>query len=420
MKKLLAIFTAVMLVSCATNHDEVVVSMKQNATTKISKEQALKNLYSELKFIDEGTRAEGTQREVKSIKPLVGAVTRSGNALDNDLLYIVEFGKGQGSAVVAADTRLEPVIAVLDSDVLTAEDFANEDMDDVSAYVASRIEDYATFASRTTPIPLLPAPGHSVRDTIYRVHVHPLLTTKWDKGYPYNGQNIFDENPTDLPTWVVAVAQILKYYNAPASINNISINWGILNYVENKGVLSGNATAYSEVRSLMSQLMAIDGSVVELFQELGYSSTYNYQLAEYALEDTVGLDMIKESIIDRRPVMMSGSAHELFPSSHSWVVDGCLDYTARYIIAAERLGNIGEGETVVEYITTETDYNKIHCNFGRGGKCDGYYTYRAFNLGMRNNDIDESVGDQAHSLTDNLEDNSYNYRYKFWLTFVKE
>ena len=420
MRKIFAILTALLLVSCSMNHDEVVVAMKATQSTKISKEQALKNLYSELKLIDGATRADGTSREVKSIKPLVGAVTRSGNTLDNDLLYIVEFGEGQGSAVVSADTRLEPVIAVLDSDVLTAEDFANEDMEDISAYMASRIEDYATFASRLTPIPLLPAPGHSVRDTIYRVHVHPLLTTKWDRGFPYNGQGILDENPTNLQSWVVAVAQILKYYNAPASINNLAINWNLLDYVENKGVLSGNLSAYGEVRRLMAQLAAIDNSIVGLLQDMGYSSTHSYQLSDYILADTVGLDMIKESIIDRRPVLMSGSSHELFPSGHNWVVDGCLDYTARYIVAVERMGNIGEGETVVEYITTETDYDKIHCNFGMGGKCDGYYTYRAFNLGMRNNDIDASVGDQAYSLTDNIEDNTYNYRYSLWLTFVEE
>ena len=112
MRKIFAIFTALLLLSCSTNHDEVVVSMKQNATTKITKEQALKNLYGELKIIDAETRAGGEARKVKSIKSLVGAKTRSGNALDNDLLYIVEFEEGQGSAVLAADTRLDPVIAV--------------------------------------------------------------------------------------------------------------------------------------------------------------------------------------------------------------------------------------------------------------------------------------------------------------------
>ena len=54
MRKIFAILTALLLVSCSMNHDEVVVAMKATQSTKISKEQALKNLYSELKFIDEG------------------------------------------------------------------------------------------------------------------------------------------------------------------------------------------------------------------------------------------------------------------------------------------------------------------------------------------------------------------------------
>ncbi|MBQ7952083.1 MAG: Spi family protease inhibitor [Alistipes sp.] len=191
MRKIFAILTALLLVSCSMNHDEVVVAMKATQSTKISKEQALKNLYSELKLIDGATRADGTLREVKSIKPLVGAVTRSGNTLDNDLLYIVEFGEGQGSAVVAADTRLEPVIAVLDTDVLTAEDFANDDMNDISAYMASLIEDYAEGVEKRDALPLIPANPTNI-DTLYTV-IAPMLKTKWHQQAPYNNL-CFDSN----------------------------------------------------------------------------------------------------------------------------------------------------------------------------------------------------------------------------------
>lgn len=59
MKKFLSIFTAVMLLGCTTNHDEAVVTMKSVKSTAISKEQALNNLYGELKLIDGGTRADG-------------------------------------------------------------------------------------------------------------------------------------------------------------------------------------------------------------------------------------------------------------------------------------------------------------------------------------------------------------------------
>ena len=186
MKKILAILTALLLVSCSLNHDEVVVSMKKNTTTKISKEQALKNLYGELNIIDGETRADGTTRKVKSIEPLVGAKTRSGNALDNDLLYIVEFEEGQGSAVLAADTRLDPVIAVLDTDVLTAEDFASDDMDDISAYMASAISAYAESAlviESQSFIPITPQPSEI--DTTY-TYVLPLINTKWNQDAPYN------------------------------------------------------------------------------------------------------------------------------------------------------------------------------------------------------------------------------------------
>ncbi|MBR2115508.1 MAG: C10 family peptidase [Alistipes sp.] len=419
MRKIFAIFTALLLLSCSTNHDEVVVSVKQNPTTKITKEQALKNLYGELKIIDAETRAGGEARKVKSIKSLEGAKTRSGNALDNDLLYIVEFEEGQGSAVLAADNRLEPVIAVLDSDVMTAEDFASDDMDDIGAQMASMIEDYATFASIITPIPLLPAPGHSVRDTIYRVHVHPLLTTKWGRNYPYNGLSIDEADSYDLPTNMVACAQILKYYNGPSVINNTNINWSLLSFVENKGRLLNFTSAYSEVAKLMSLLVDMDMSSYSILQSLGYDVEF-VSVPEEVLLDTDGLNIIKESITEHRPVIMSATVNEMMGPYHAWVVDGCLDYTARYIRAVERIGNIETGETIVEYITQETEYNKLHCNFGEDGKFDGYYTYRIFNLGIPNYDIDESVGDKTHCIADYADEYSYYYHHNVSITLIEE
>ena len=419
MKKILAILTALLLVSCSLNHDEVVVSMKKNTTTKISKEQALKNLYGELNIIDGETRADGTTRKVKSIEPLVGAKTRSGNALDNDLLYIVEFEEGQGSAVLAADTRLDPVIAVLDTDVLTAEDFASDDMDDINAYMASMIDDYASIASFGTLQPLLPAPGHTVTDTIYRVHVHPLLTTKWGRNYPYNGLSVEEADSYTLPTSVVACAQILNYYGGPNVINGQLMNWAIMNYVENKGRLTGMAMAYTSVARLMSALLEMNTGVCDIFNTLGYEAEL-VRLSDYSLLDTVGLDMIKTSLIDNRPVFMGASVEEMGMNAHYWVVDGCLDYTARSITAVEKMGDVDAGDPIVEYITYETDYDKIHCNFGRDGKCDGYYTYRLFNIGYPNYDIDESVGDKTHFMGGYIDEYSYNYRYNMKLVLVQE
>ena len=189
MKKLFTIFVVtILVVSCTRSYDEVTYEMKSAKSTAISKEQALKNLYGELKLLDGATRADGKQRTVKNIKPLKGAVTRSGKPLADDLLYIVEFAEGEGSAVLAADTRLNPVIAVLDSSVLTEEDFASEDEEDINTCMASLIASYAERSS--TREGLIPALGFTVYDTIIHTQKLPMLKTKWHQGSPFNDKCI--------------------------------------------------------------------------------------------------------------------------------------------------------------------------------------------------------------------------------------
>lgn len=78
-----------------------------------------------------------------SFEDLCGA-TRSPELPNiEDLLYIVEFESGAGSAILGADYRLEPVYAVLDNSVLTAEDFNNaiegKNEDDISTFMAGTI-----------------------------------------------------------------------------------------------------------------------------------------------------------------------------------------------------------------------------------------------------------------------------------------
>ncbi len=420
MKKLLAIFTAVMLVSCATNHDEVVVSMKQNATTKISKEQALKNLYSELKFIDEGTRAEGTQREVKSIKPLVGAVTRSGNALDNNLLYIVEFGEGQGSAVVAADTRLKPVIAVLDTDVLTAEDFANDDMEDISAYMASMIEDYAISVASANSVGLLPAPGHTVVDTIYNVNVPPMLKTKWSQGSPYNDLCVkADGSSVSAGCGAIAIGQFLYYHRCPDVINGYTVSWSLLEDCEYKakqigeiidGGHIGGGTIIGGGISVLDPTIFSKREVAKFIYNIGCSIGINYS-SGYAGSSTtimlnylrmVGFDCtydeyscedIKEIVQNNKPVIMTGRTTS--NKGHAWIVDGWKDYLIRTTTASEVEGPVDS--VTPEYTITNEYFDRIHCNFGWGGHCDGYYIGDIFDCRIVNNYIEPGIGDVPDS-----------------------
>ena len=438
MKKIFAIFTALLLLSCSTNHDEVVVSVKQNPTTKITKEQALKNLYGELKIIDAETRAGGEARKVKSIKPLVGAKTRSGNALDNDLLYIVEFEEGQGSAVLAADNRLEPVIAVLDTDVLTAEDFASDDMDDISAYMASMIGEYANYAANSRSGGLLPAPGCTVIDTIYTANIPPMLKTKWDQGSPYNDLcKKYDGSSVNAGCGAIAIAQLVYYYKSPSVINGYTVDWEDLALCEyvytGPGFIGGGQVGplwtinpggggielinpgNVEVAKFVYNIgMAIgidyyngerDALVSEMrlwLNEVGYNCTYkDYNLVA-----------IKNMIANHKPVIITGYRHTSNgnTSSHGWLIDGWKDYVIRTTTASDVEGEVGTVEP--EYTITETYYDKIHCNFGWGGRCDGYYTGDIFDCHTINYDIELGVGDTPYSSDED-------YVYTFWFHYFE-
>lgn len=393
MRKIFAIFTALLLLSCSTNHDEVIVRVKQNPTTKITKEQALKNLYGELKIIDAETRAGGEARKVKSIKSLEGAKTRSGNALDNDLLYIVEFEEGQGSAVLAADTRLDPVIAVLDSDVMTAEDFASDDMDDISAYMASMIGEYVEITSSEPPFTWIPAPDDEYDTTIY-CNAATMLRTKWGQGDPYNRKCVeVYGNRAVAGCWPVALAQFI-YYMQPSpfiTIGNFIFGMGNFRSLEYGNIptpLAESSVAnfvYAIGQEIDAQYLdgetnATTTDATSFIRDIGYSSATAISYSSSAVFSKLNIN---------QPMLIRGHCPE---GGHAWVIDGGYHYT----VTGLRYNYDGGADLAT------LEYKKVHCNYGWDGECDGYYTEGLFDTSEINNDVDLGAGDIVF-------DGSYNF-----------
>ncbi|MDE7129200.1 MAG: hypothetical protein K2O07_02605, partial [Alistipes sp.] len=109
-------------------------------------EQALRYLDNEMDMIyGDQTRAAMPRRTVKAVRNVeyrqVAQMTRAAEMPDDvaDLFYIVEFADGEGSAVLGADARVEPVLAILDQTVLTPEDFEKADIesDDITSYMTA-------------------------------------------------------------------------------------------------------------------------------------------------------------------------------------------------------------------------------------------------------------------------------------------
>lgn len=399
----LFIFVVVLLAAaCTRTHDEVVVNMDAPQTTKISKEQALKNLYSELKIIDGTTRSDGSSRSVKSIKELKGAVTRSGDALANDLLYIVEFEEGQGSAVVAADTRLDPVIAVLDSSVITEEDFSSTNTEDIGVYMASMISDYAaSTTSSEGPFPFMPAPGDTGADTTFIYDIYPLLKTKWHQGSPFNDKcvEVYGENAV-AGCAPVALAQFIYYTfpNTPMMINNTLFNTSSFKTLEYR--VFPTQTANEMVAKFLYAIgVEVDASYGNGSTSVGTDDTVDFLKSKFSSMSSANNVSYNSSTVFsklymNKVVMMFGWTST--GGGHAWILDGGY----HYIVNGTKFTHDGGSEEVTIVC------KKVHCNYGWGGSCDGYYVEGVFDTTETNYDREFAIGD---ALTTNGEHNfAYN------------
>lgn len=405
-KYVIAMSIMAIFVACTTQHEEIEIVPKTTANLKISKEQALTYLYGDLRLIDgEKTRSGQSPRTVKSIKQLKGARTRSGKTLPSDLLYIVEFEEGQGSAVLSADARITPVIAILDESVLTEEDFASSNTEEIGPFVASLITNHAEMSVQNNRAGFLPHPGGIIADTVFYYHRPAFLRTKWHQDSPYNQFCHYNNQIDTLAGCVpVAIAQFLfhtKWSEGTTSItvNNTPIDLSLVSYCQfGEGARAVHLREAAKLIHAVGVSLGINYSsgyvgvvmsdgVQSFMRSLGYSGAH-YTEWEYnpVFSKVYGLG---------KPMIMRGKQSGA-DNGHAWVLDGWDEYQIgcpRFTI---------DGGVVYDYLTAR----KVHCNFGWGGLCDGYYTIGAFDTTVENPDIELGVGDYKGTATSN-----YNCRF---------
>ena len=153
-------------VACNDTPIEVATVVDSVSPFAVSKEVAVERLKTVLAAID-GEETRSNVKLIKSITPIeyadIVAETRANEEYNIDnLLYIVEFEDGQGSAILGADERVDSVFAVLDSSVITEDNFEaalNGNVEDLDNYLAALIADEAISQlsnSSFNPTPTLP------------------------------------------------------------------------------------------------------------------------------------------------------------------------------------------------------------------------------------------------------------------------
>ena len=317
--------------------------------------------------------------------------------------------------MLAADDRIEPVMAILDESVLTIDDFtASSDDGDISKYVASLIKEFA-LRSVNPPTPSFPPLPDTTTilepndyllqfcsDTVEVLMKNPMLKTKWNQGYPYNSCCPIENGTHCLAGCApVAVSQIIASNEYPDNLvsDGESFDWNLIkqNYY--------GQTPTSQGIEEMARLIYNIGRRMETDYGLEASSTYTSKLHkgfDHIYNDVALWDYSSQAgrimMMADRPLCIRGDGNS---GGHAWVIDGWNEYNVRtWELHLSPVHKVGRDPIVLDSIYLQTYNNKkVHCNFGWGGRCDGYYTDNIFDTTQirEDEDLDTSIGDIPNS-----------------------
>lgn len=432
--KLFVVFFIAHLIACSNDAvDEMSVFTEDDTVAnvfKVSENEAKATLMS---FLDEfdsnfsnGVRST-SQRTIKDIQAYkVTPTLRSSSDFDYEipddvetLFYLINFNDEQGFGIVSGDKRTTPVLAIIDEGGLSLDTLSRVNNTGFLFFLDQamemQIEEMKMIddgggggggggggSSGSTPTVLVDLP---VR-----------LKTKWSQHSPYNK---FAPNGT-AGCVMVAAAQALSYFQTVGSVqwqyNNTYgssvLNWSrIIADCQDPNGWYGGYSGYGklldshhpqsalQVAHLMrflgvavnadyksnGQTGADTGDMVKHLKNwcgLSSSSTiYNYDVdyVRNALQQNPNSLVMARSYANRTNRFL-GLVYT-YEDGHAWIIDG--------------LRRIRYSSSNIK------DY--VHCNWGWGGKCDGYFISGSFNTQVRPEFLDPN--------DDNTATESYNFRY---------
>lgn len=299
--------------------------------------------------------------------------------------YLFVGTDGTGYALVAADDCVRPLLGYSLTDI-----FPSQTLPD---HIASWLEAYCREIAAFREVGIEGSAKVQKLWSLYLSNKHhtprqgsvgPLLTTRWNQGYPYNllCPQASDGRYSVTGCVATATAQVMKYWNHPAVgrgshsytpeyFSTRSANFDTTHYDWAHMPDAPGSTSSDTERIAVAQLMYHVGVAVEMnyrpessgafvssygdpamaSSENALKNHFRYNQALFSAHREALSDAAWDALISReldlgRPVVYSGSDRG---SGHAFVIDG-YDSTGFF-----------------------------HVNWGWGGYCDGYYTIDSLN-----------------------------------------
>ena len=423
-KNLLLLLLAAMftMVSCNYNEDQVTVNTTEAdqeviVDGKVPLSRAITNADFVFKNIE---GASLKNRKVKSVDVLttsnsnsVIANTRSGlGEQEQPVAYVVNYENNEGFAILAADTKLPPVIGIGDEGNFNTQGFIDFVQNNATRTGSSELNpaQEVQYAVINNSLLLPPTIGdiHPVNctDTTIVLKCMPLVRTKWGQREPYNYYAPLDPEDdskvSDAGCGPVAATQILAalcfHHNWRPNIqlsNQYSINWYAINKMIYDGVYYFFPDDYSSRALAVASLIRAFGEAAE--SEYSYhEGTDTYLSKIRSVYTELGLIQVRTGNQDSSPAVTRNKIFDMILNKnypvmvradnsysnekvgHFFIIDGWL--RLEYSVISSDIIGPGLENPAVFIDTTQLKFDLVHINLGWKGSCDGYYLPDAFDL----------------------------------------
>lgn len=352
-----------LLVSC--NHDQMADAPNVNDQAVVSYTVPVEEALAKLQCSLDAMQTRSSSRTVAGVETLFGSEvvgTRAAGA-DAPLAYVANFEEG-GYAILGADLRQDPVVAIVNENSMTPETLAaaKRAMDageevDTPTYVNALVADYLVRSLAENQ------PQPRIGSWEIKEHKTPMLITKWGQNKHYG----YGLNPA-----TVAISQIFVYnrkFNRVgfAQLGGYTPNWSALNtaatMVEPTGGCEEEVFKLCQVVDDTILLNLKGRSTIETVEDIIRRSMSSYKMVQIWDVSTSPDDMM--SLVSGRirnmlylnniPIYIEGVSST--GSRHAWVIDG---WQMKEM----------QGTSMRQYL--------VYCNFGQDGVGDGLYSFPSF------------------------------------------
>lgn len=371
MKKVLTISVcAAMMFACTNEGDdftsETVKESNQQVENKyhITQEQAVNTL---MKIIACEAPTRASLDFIENVKPIVSSgLTRADAGGMDTACYVVNFKENKGFAIMSADTRTEPIYAILDNGNYNGGEEYEPLIKASEAYAHSVVSTRADrIGDETTIGEYDPTGNYKLRSKAKDQRLKGYL---WNGLEPFNNDcPVINGERAQVGCSAVAIGTLLTYFQADPQIEGLSIDYSLI--PKDATEANEDAQKSAEVAKLLYNVAvklntnfysnsSVKRSVLDSYIQT-LPIKYKTEMRDFD-DDNAAANFYSTLRTEKKGLIVITGTNSSGTTGHTWLIDG-----------------------VKLYDIIDDPYNILalyHNVFGYAGKYDGYYLQHILSL----------------------------------------